>query len=72
MALRYLTRHLTIAILSGDKTCSYGGRSCAQLRTTHGGSRATCNLFNAEPLDERGGFDGPLQRLPQCIEAEKA
>lgn len=70
-------RSLTIVIEAGETTCAREpGKWCRFVGSKAFGTRPLCMLFPPEdglgaasPLEDK---DGWLQRLPQCIEAEKA
>lgn len=61
-------RTLHIAIVSGDTTCaSEKEKFCPWVRTRKFGQVFYCGLFDGKELEG----DEWLQRLPECIEAEK-
>lgn len=63
-------RRLTIAIDAGETTCAREpGKFCKYVGTAHFGQRFVCGLFPREKMIEDVG--GWLQRLPECIAAEK-
>lgn len=68
-----MKRRLAIVIDAGEKTCaSKPGKFCPNLRTMKFGLRWVCALFgNKEVRDENGDQKGWLQRLPECLAAEK-
>lgn len=64
-----MSRRLSIAIAPAtDTTCGDGsGAFCPMMTSQRFGTVIGCLLFNKELRDE-GGW---LQRLPECIEAER-
>lgn len=64
-----MKRTLTIVIDAGATTCaSKPGKFCPWCRVTSFGTKWLCGLFDHAPLKEKDGY---LQRLPQCLAAEK-
>jgi hypothetical protein len=58
----------------GKTTCAKEPRKfCSKMVTQQFGCRFICSLFNKELCDENNEPSGPgwLQRLPECITAQK-
>ncbi|MBK6515787.1 MAG: hypothetical protein IPG04_17230 [Polyangiaceae bacterium] len=70
-----MSRRLSIAIAPAtDTTCGDGsGAFCPMMTSQRFGALFGCRLFNKELRDEHGVWSGEgwLQRLPECIEAER-
>lgn len=64
-------QELVLQINAGEKTCARSyGKFCNWYGTKNFGQSPCCMLFNAELHDEKGGIEGWLQRLPECLEAD--
>jgi hypothetical protein len=68
-----MKRKLKIIINAGETTCaSLPGKFCKQVRVVGLKGNYLCQLFDKALYDEDQGVTGWLQRLPECLEAEKA
>lgn len=70
-------RRLQVIIDAGEKTCARTpGKWCQFLGSSHLGSNPLCLLFRdkhgdyRQLRDEKGGVEGWMQRLPECIATE--
>jgi hypothetical protein len=70
-------RVLHLAIEAGEAACaSSPGKFCEHVRTRRFGTESVCGLFRdrryANSATQLQDVDGWLQRLPECIAAERA
>lgn len=69
-----MLRMLAQVINASDTACFDESGVCRRMRVSRFGTQFSCSIFDGKELRDCNGTlsgEGELQRLPECLEAEK-